>query len=117
SCDTSYTVYDPAGNVVASICNYDPGTNPDPTTAEEAVALYNPANPNKNHVTTHRFDEIGRRIATTTRAGSAYAQTTLTLYDALDRVSRVITGYVNPLITQNPDVYTYTAPGEWVWNA
>ena len=32
SCQVSYTVYDEAGNIVASICNYDLSTAPTPTT-------------------------------------------------------------------------------------
>lgn len=116
SCDISFTVYDLAGNVVATICNYDPGMNPDPTDAAEAAALYNPAEPNKNRVTTHRFDEMGRRVATTVNAGADFAQTTLTLYDALDRPWRVISNYVNPLVSEDPDEYTYTAPGTWIWD-
>src|SRR5690606_5128170 len=90
SCQVSYTVYDMAGNVVASICNYDPGMNPDPTTAAQAVALYNPALPDKNRVTTHEYDTLGRRVKTTVNAGASFAQTTLTVYDALDRVVRTI---------------------------
>jgi RHS repeat-associated protein len=116
SCDIAFTVYDAAGNVVASICNYAPGMSPDPTTAEEAAALYNPAEPEKNRVTTHRYDELGRRVATTTNAGADFAQTTLTLFDALDRPWRVITNYVNPLVSEDPDEYAYTPPGTWVWD-
>jgi len=73
SCDISFTVYDLAGNVVATICNYDPGLNPDPTTAAEAAALYNPAEPDKNRVMTYRFDEMGRQVATTANAGADFA--------------------------------------------
>lgn len=109
SCQTSFTVYDAAGNIVASICNYAPGASPDPTTAAEAAALYNPADPDHNHVTTYRYDEIGRRVEVTTNAGASFAQTTITLYDALDRVWRTITNYRNA-------ASAYTAPGTWVWN-
>jgi len=108
-CEASYTVYDAAGNVLASICNYDPGTHAPPTTAEEAAALYEAGTPDKNQVTTYRYDEMGRRVEVTTNAGASHALTTLTLYDALSRVTRTITGYQRPQGT-NP-------PGEWEWNA
>lgn len=108
SCDISFTVYDLAGNVVASICNYDPGASPDPADATEAAALYDPAEPDKNRVTTHRYDEMGRQVATTVNAGADFAQTSLTLYDALDRVVRTITHFVDD---------DYAAPGGWVFEA
>jgi len=108
-CEASYTVYDAAGNVLASICNYDPGTHAAPTTAEEAAALYNDADPDKNQVTAYRYDEMGRRVEVTTNAGADHALTTLTLYDALSRVTRTISGYQQPQ-GSNP-------PGDWEWNA
>src|SRR5690606_4708161 len=54
-CDISFTVYDDAGNVVAAICNYDPGMSADPTTAAQAVALYNANSPDKTRVTTYEY--------------------------------------------------------------
>ncbi|RMF76784.1 MAG: RHS repeat protein, partial [Chloroflexi bacterium] len=106
SCDVAFTVYDPAGNVLASICNYDPGLNPDPTTAAEAAALYDPSQPDKNRVTTHAYDSLGRRVSTTINAASNTEQTILTLYDALDRVIRTISNY---------KVQGTSAPGDWVF--
>src|SRR5690606_13074902 len=72
--------------------------------------------PDKNRVMTYRFDEMGRQVATTANAGADFAQTTLTLYDALDRPWRVINNYTNPLVSEDPDEYTYTPPGTWVWD-
>jgi RHS repeat-associated protein len=105
SCTSSFTLYDAAGNVLASICNYEPGTNPDPTTVAQAIALYNPALPDKNRVTTYEYDTLGRRVKMTTDAGASYAQTTLTAYDSLDRVVRTIGNYISNAGVPNP----YTA--------
>ncbi|MCZ7554514.1 MAG: RHS repeat protein [Anaerolineales bacterium] len=107
-CQASYTVYDAAGNVLASICSYDPGTHAPPTTAEEAAALYDADNPDKNQVTAYRYDEMGRQVEVTTNVGASHALTTLTLYNALSRVTRTITGYQRPQGI-NP-------PGAWQWN-
>lgn len=111
SCQTSFTLYDPAGNVVVSICNYDQGANPDPMTEAAAIALYNPSLPDKNKVTTHEYDSLNRRIKSTVNAGASFAQTSLTFYDALDRVVRTITNYVN----QNGG--SAEAPATWIWDA
>ncbi|MCC6615500.1 MAG: hypothetical protein IT320_18650 [Anaerolineae bacterium] len=110
ACDISYTVYDEAGNVVASICNYDPGLNQDPEDAAQAVALYDEQTPDVNRVTTHEYDALGRRVKTTTNAGASFAQATLTFYDALNRVERTIGNYVNQSggSPEQPDL--------WVWN-
>ncbi|MBZ0282462.1 MAG: hypothetical protein K8L97_17105 [Anaerolineae bacterium] len=108
NCEISYTVYDAAGNVVATICNYDAGGSADPTTAAQAVALYNPAYPDKNRVTTHEYDAMGRRIKTTVNAGASFSQTSLTFHDALNRVVRTITNYI-------PQGGSPEAPGLWYW--
>ena len=104
----SFTVYDDAGNVVASLCNYQ-NAGTDPTTAAEAAALYDLSTPAVNRVTTYAYDALGRRIQTTINAGvganAANAQTTLTVYDALDRVIRTISNYVADVNLPNP----YTA--------
>ncbi|MBN8595225.1 MAG: PD40 domain-containing protein [Anaerolineae bacterium] len=110
-CQSSFTLYDPAGNILASICNYDPGANPDPTTVAAAIALYNPAIPTKNKVTTYVYDALGRRIRTTIHAGASFAQTNLTFYDALDRVIYTIANYVNQSGGTAENV------GAWTWNA
>ena len=104
SCQISYVVYDAVGNVVASICNYE-NSGSAPTTAEEAEALYNESEPDKNHVTTYEYDTLGRRVQTTVNAGSSFEQTALTVYDALNRVVRTITNYVPDAPVPNP----YTA--------
>lgn len=93
SCTRSYTVYDAAGHVVASLCNYE-NSGAAPTTAAEAVALYDPDFPDLNRVTTHEYDSLGRRFSTTLNAGSAEEQVNLTVYDALNRVVRTISNYV-----------------------
>lgn len=108
SCEISYTVYDDAGNVVASICNYDPGMGSAPTNASEAAALYSSSTPDKNQVTTHEYDAMGRRVKTTTNAGSSFAKTTLVIYDALSRVVRQISNYEDS---------SYEAPGGWVFES
>ncbi len=105
SCTVSYTVLDAGGNAVATICNYDPGANPDPLTAAEAVALFDPAYPDKNRVTTHVYDSLNRRVQSTTDAGAAYALTTLTVYDSLNRVVRTIANYVPTPAVSDP--YTH----------
>jgi len=105
TCEISFTVFDEAGNVVATICNYDPGMDPDPTTAAEAAALYNPDFPDKNQVTTYEYDTLGRRVAATLNDGADFKQTTLTVYDALNRVIRSIGNYKPVIGVSNP----YTA--------
>ena len=114
SCNISYTVYDEAGNVVASICNYENNADPPipPGDADDAAALYDIAYPDKNRVTIHQYDALGRRVQTTTNAGiganAIYARTNLTFYDALNRVVRTITNY---------EQQGTSAPGDWVWRA
>ncbi|MEP7286967.1 MAG: RHS repeat-associated core domain-containing protein [Chloroflexota bacterium] len=108
-CTIAYTVYDAAGNVVASICNYDPGVGADPTTAAQAAALYSTAAPEKNHVTTYAYDTLNRRVATTTDAGAPHAKTTLSVYDALNRVIRTISNYVVDAGIPNPYTAVRTA--------
>ncbi len=110
SCTSSFTLYDAAGNVLASICNYDPGTNPDPTTVAEAVALFNPTYPDKNRVTTYAYDTLGRRVSVISDDGASYKQTTLTFYDGLDRVIRTIANYVNQ------SGGSAESPALWVWS-
>ena len=111
SCSISYTVYDDAGNVVASICNYE--NNGDaPKDADDAAALYDIADPDKNRVTTYKYDTLGRRVQTTINAGiganAIYARTGLTFYDALNRVVRTIANY---------EEQGTSTPGDWVWRA
>ncbi|MEO8394271.1 MAG: DUF6531 domain-containing protein, partial [Chloroflexota bacterium] len=110
SCQVSYTVYDDAGNVVATICNYE-NSGAVPTTAEEAAALYDAEHPDKNHVTCYTYDALNRRMSTTVNAGADFAQTTLTFYDALSRVVRTITNYVNQNAGDPEE------PALWIWNS
>jgi len=107
TCQITYTVYDNAGHVVATICNYDPGLNPDPTTAAEAVALYDPVFPDKNRVTTYEYDTLGRQVKTVVDAGAAYAETSLTVYDSLSRVVRTIRNYVPSAGIADPYVHAH----------
>jgi RHS repeat-associated protein len=109
NCIASCSVFDAAGNVVASICNYDAGTNADPTTVAQAVALFNPAFPDKNHVTVYQYDALGRPVQTTTNANAPYAQTSLTVYDALNRVVRSIGNYVPNQAISDPYVHARNA--------
>ena len=100
SCQFSYTVYDPAGNVTATVCsrvNITP-----PATAAAAAALYDSTDPDKHRITTHEYDSVGRRFKTTVNAGAPFAQTAYTVYDALDRPVRTIAnwdGTTNPVTT------------------
>ena len=107
SCQFSYTVYDEAGNVLATACGRY-GATP-PTTVPEAIALYDANDPVKKDtkVTTHEYDALGRRVASTTNAGTAWAQTSRTMYDALDRVWRTISNYIQQ---------GSSAPGDWIWD-
>jgi YD repeat-containing protein len=94
NCTSSFTLYDAAGNVLASVCNYDPGLNTDPTTLAQVLSLFSPLYPDRNKITTYAYDSLGRRVQVTTDAGAPYAQTTLTVYDSLNRVVRSIANYV-----------------------
>lgn len=117
SCLLSYTVYDEAGNVTATVCVNPADTSTSiPTTVEEARAIYSndPENPYypataENKVTTYEYDTLGRRVKTIVNDGMANPdrQVTLTFYDALNRVTRTISNYVDD---------SYTAPGNWSWN-
>ena len=110
-CQYSYTVYDAAGNVLATVCGLQ-NTTP-PATVAEALQLYT-NDPAHTRVTVYEYDTLGRRVKTTANAGASFADTTLTLYDALGRVWRIIAKYNNPEVS--PGVYEYTAPGTWEWD-
>lgn len=105
SCLQSFTVYDKADHAVATICNYDPGQGADPTTAAEAVALFNESTPDKNKVTTLEYDTLGRQIKTTVNAGASYAKINLTVYDNLSRVIRTIGNYLSSSSITDPYVH------------
>lgn len=114
-CNVSYTIYDVAGNLVASIQNYHlSGGNP-PTDAASAKALYSSSTPDRNIVTTHEYDELNRRISSTTNAGADdltppanFAKTSYTVYDELDRIVLTVANYVNG--------GAYDSPATWRWN-
>ncbi len=119
SCTKSYTIYDAAGHVVASICNFDP--THDPTNpladAEDAIDLREATtDPNANRVTVHEYDTLGRRFKTITEAGTDEARASLTVYDSLDRVVRSIANYVADAAVPNPftadrDVFEHGTDG------
>jgi len=118
-CTSSFTLYDAAGNVLASVCSYDPGNLPDPTSLQGLLALYHPAQPEKNRVTVYGYDALGRRVQTITNAGRPEAQTTLTVYDALDRVVRSIANYVPDARISDPFVHDrkdFDAGPDQTWN-
>jgi hypothetical protein len=54
----------------------------------------------------YSYDALGRRVSTTTRAGSTQAREQRTIYDALNRPVRVIQHYVDA---------SYAAPAGWVF--
>jgi RHS repeat-associated protein len=117
SCSISRSIYDAAGNVVASICNYDAeadgvtsfdNNNPPQDAADAALLSQETTDPDVNRATTHEYDAMGRRVKTTTDAGASYAQTSLTLYDSLSRIVRTISNFVDD---------SYAAPGDWVFES
>ncbi len=105
NCTSSFTLYDAEGNVLAGVCNYDPGANADPGTLTQLLKLYNRRTPEVNRITVYGYDALNRRVSVTTDAGASFARTNLTVYDALNRVVRTITNYV-PAV-RVPDPYTH----------
>jgi YD repeat-containing protein len=61
--------------------------------AEAAQLAQETTDPGLNQVTTYEYDALGRRFKTTLNAGESFAQTALTVYDALGRVVRTITNF------------------------
>ncbi len=111
SCQFTYTVYDAAGNVLATVCGRESATIP--TTVAAARALYDATDPTKFTVTTHSYDTLGRRITTTTHAAAPHEQTTYTMYDSADRVTHEIANYV-PQGTSDPAAWVWsTANNRW----
>src|SRR5690606_31483559 len=51
----------------------------------------------------------GRRVKTTVNAGASFAQTTLTAYDALNRVIRAISNYVPTVGIPHPYTAAHSA--------
>lgn len=90
-CCATLTEYDAAGNVVSTTDIHD---------------LEQAGDPTKSPVTTHRYDELGRRVEAVVYVGTPFEQSTLTFYDALGRVWRTIAHYQD---------HSYSAPGLWVW--
>ncbi|MHB8627019.1 MAG: DUF7948 domain-containing protein [Aggregatilineales bacterium] len=112
NCLSSFSLYDPAGNVIASLCNYNPNGQPDPTTVAQALALVQAALPNdptQNQLSIYTYDTLGRRVQVTTNAGQSYAQTALTVYDAMNRVVRTISNYVASTAISDPYVHNRAA--------
>ena len=110
SCEFSYSVYDDAGNVLATVCGRESVTIP--TTVLAARNLYDSNDPSKFTVTTHEYDEMGRRIKSIANDGNpapAHARTSLTAYDALGRVIRTIDNYVADVSVPNPYTAAHSA--------
>ena len=110
SCEFSYSVYDDAGNVLATVCGRESVTIP--TTVLAARNLYDSNDPSKFTVTTHEYDEMGRRIKSVANDGNpapAHARTSLTAYDALGRVIRTIDNYVADVSVPNPYTAAHSA--------
>jgi len=109
TCQYTYTVFDAAGNVLGSACGLTDAGGSVPTDITELLALYDANDATKKHtrVTLHEYDEMGRRVLTTSNAGSTFARSTRTIYDALSRPIRVI---------QNYTAQGSSAPGAWVWS-
>jgi RHS repeat-associated protein len=107
TCQFSYTVYDDADQVLGTACGLV-NASPIPSNVTELLALYDVADTQKKHtnITLYTYDALGRRVSTTTRAGSTQAREQRTIYDALNRPVRVIQNYVD---------YSYAAPGSWVF--
>ena len=115
---TKYT-YDEAGRVTqtkqgsfAGDCCFTLTEYDDAGNVRQVTEVRDPlqaSDPEKSPVTTHIYDTLGRRVRTTTHVGTTFDQMSLTIYDALDRVSRTITNYDN-----TPG---YTAPAGWQWDA
>ncbi|MBA3867563.1 MAG: PD40 domain-containing protein [Anaerolineae bacterium] len=115
NCKLSYTVYDDAGNVTATVCvNPDDTGTSTPTTVPLALAIYNSTDPvkKKNKVTTYEYDTLGRRVKTTINDGTNNPdkQISLTFYDALGRVVRTIVNYANQ------SGGSAESSGLWVWS-
>jgi YD repeat-containing protein len=107
TCQFSYTVYDDADQVLGTACGLV-NASPIPSNVTELLALYDVADTQKNIPTSrlYSYDALGRRVSTTTRAGSTQAREQRTIYDALNRPVRVIQNYVD---------HSYAAPGGWVF--
>ncbi|GAB5426354.1 MAG: hypothetical protein Crog4KO_35010 [Crocinitomicaceae bacterium] len=109
TCKFTYTVYDAAGKVLGTACS---GHNPTaiPTSTADLTALL--LVDEYARVTLYKYDEMGRRVETTSNAGTNWARTSRTIYDALSRVTRTIQNYVDETSAQ----VAYTAPGTWSWD-
>jgi len=116
NCQFTYTLYDDAGNVLATACGRKNADNPVPTTLEEIENLYSndPQDPDYDlkkdtRVTVHEYDTLGRRFKTISNAGTSFAQTTMTAYDALNRVIRTIVNYKEDTNIPNPFTASHSA--------
>ncbi|MEL6307999.1 MAG: DUF6531 domain-containing protein, partial [Chloroflexota bacterium] len=103
TCKFNFTVYDEAGNVMVSACSTHNVTG---DVTEANIDALRATYPVDTTVTKHQYDAMGRRIQTTSDAGTSYARTNVTLYDGLDRVARTINHYVDG---------GYAAPASWVF--
>ena len=108
SCKYNHTVYDEAGNILGTACGLMT-TTPIPEDKTTLLALYNASDSLKKYtrITTHEYDEMGRRVETTSNANTNWERINRTIYDALGRVIRTI---------QNYSPQGSSAPGDWVWD-
>lgn len=106
TCEYSYTVYDEAGNVLATSCTRkNLNLDADPTVASATLlAEYNMAT-DAATLTTYQYDDWGRQ----THVRSYYDDNTYResrmIYDALSRVVRQVSNYKGT-----------SDPSAWVWN-
>jgi YD repeat-containing protein len=77
TCQFSYTVYDDADQVLGTACGLV-NASPIPSNVTELLALYDVADTQKKHtnITLYSYDALGRRVSTTTRAGSTQERDT-----------------------------------------
>jgi len=110
NCTVSRTLYDEAGNVIASICNYDDdgGTHSAPTESTIDTWYSTVGLVDKNQVTKHEYDAMGRRVKTTSNLDTSFEKTTLVIYDALNRVTHQIANYVDA---------SYDPPADWAFES
>ncbi|MDQ7035576.1 MAG: DUF6531 domain-containing protein [Anaerolineae bacterium] len=111
TCQYTYTVYDNAGNVLGSACGLVNTTAPTKIKGTGGLLeLYNASDTTKKHtrITTHTYDEMGRRVTTKINDATTFSRTSRTLYDSLSRVIRTIDNYV---------VQGASKPGAWVWSS
>lgn len=83
-----------------------------PATVTEALALRaSTASSDQNRLTIYEYDELGRRIRTRVNVGTSEEMTTLTVYDALNRVVRTVSNFVTATAPASPYTAAHSAFG------